>query len=86
MHVLANKGRNVIREEIIDAKYCIIVDEARDESKREQMSLVLRFVDKDGYVQERFFGLIHVEDTVASTLKKGICTIFSNHSRDVQSI
>ena len=50
LHVLANKVRNSIREEIGDAKYCIIVDEARDESKREQMSLVLRFVDKDGYV------------------------------------
>ena len=86
MHVLENKVRNAIREETGDAKYCIIVDEAREKSKREQMSLVLRFVDKDDYVQKRFFGLIHVEQTAASTLKKGICTIISNHSLDVQSI
>ena len=37
-------------------------------------------------MQERFFGLIQVEDTATSTLKKGICTILSNHSLDVQSI
>ena len=37
-------------------------------------------------MQERFFGLIHVEDTAVSRLKKGICTILSNHSLDVQSI
>ena len=35
--------------------FFLIVDEARDESKREQMAIVLRFVDKDGHVQERFF-------------------------------
>ncbi|XP_060972539.1 uncharacterized protein LOC133038413 [Cannabis sativa] len=49
LHVLTSKVRNAIREEIGDAKFCIIVDEARDESKKEQMSIVLRFVNKDGY-------------------------------------
>ncbi|XP_060965214.1 uncharacterized protein LOC133034190 [Cannabis sativa] len=66
LHVLGNKVRNAIREEIGDANFSIIVDEARDESKKEQMSIVLRFVDKDGCVQERFFGLIHVKDTLNS--------------------
>ena len=50
------------------------------------MSIVLRFVGKDSYVQERFFGLIHVEDTAVLTLKKNICTILSNYNIDVQSI
>ncbi|KAH9742796.1 TTF-type domain-containing protein [Citrus sinensis] len=49
---------------------CIIVDEARDESKKEQMAIVLRFVDKDGIVRERFFGLVHVSETSAQILKK----------------
>ncbi|XP_030486911.2 uncharacterized protein LOC115703821 [Cannabis sativa] len=86
LHVLGNKVRNAIREEIGDAKFSVIVDEARDESKKEQMSIVLRFVDKDGYVQERFFGLIHVKDTAALTLKEGIFSILSNYSLDLQSI
>ena len=51
------KVMNAIREEIGDAKFCIVVDEARDESVREQMAIVLRFVDKDGFVRERFLGL-----------------------------
>ncbi|XP_028062902.1 uncharacterized protein LOC114266213 [Camellia sinensis] len=41
-----NVAKNAIREEIGDAKYCIIADEARDKSKKEQMAIVLRFVDK----------------------------------------
>ncbi|KAL4346995.1 hypothetical protein GQ457_17G015670 [Hibiscus cannabinus] len=84
--VLSNKVKNVIREEIGDAKFCIIVDEARDHAKREQMSIVLRYVDKNGYVKERFFGLVHVNDTVASTLKDGICFSLSQYNLDVHNI
>ena len=64
------KVRKTIREEIGDAKFCIIIDEARDKSKKEQMAIVLRFVDKDGIIRERFFGLVHVSETSAQTLKK----------------
>ena len=53
-------------------KFYIIVDEARDQSKREQMALVLRFVDKKCFIHERFFGLVHVKNTTSQTLKKEI--------------
>ena len=42
--------RNAIREEIGDAKFCILVDEARDESKREKMAIILRFVNKNDFI------------------------------------
>ncbi|KAF8396080.1 hypothetical protein HHK36_017692 [Tetracentron sinense] len=86
LHILSSNVRNAIREEISDAKFCIIVDEARDESKREQMALVLRFVDKDGFLRERFFDIVHVLDTVALTLKKRVCAILSRHSLSIQNI
>jgi hypothetical protein len=66
LHVLAKRVWDAIR----DLKFCIIVDEAQDESKREQMAIVLKFVDKDGFIQERFFDIVHVKDTSALTLKK----------------
>ena len=55
LNILATKVRNKIREEIGDAKFCILVDEALDEYNREQMAIVLRFVNRDGFVQEHFF-------------------------------
>ena len=55
MQILASKVRNSIRKEIGDSKFCIIVDEAQDESKREQMAIVLRFVDMKGFIKERFY-------------------------------
>lgn len=75
-----------IREEIGDSKFCIVVDEARDESKKEQMALVLRFVDKVGLIQERFFDVAHVKDTTSLTLKEAICDILSRHNLDVSNI
>jgi hypothetical protein len=86
LHVFSMKVMNAIREEIGDAKFCIIVDEARDESVREQMAVVLRFVDKDGFVRERFFGVVHVSDTVALTLKKEIYSLLSRYNLDIQNI
>ncbi|GAV86677.1 DUF4371 domain-containing protein, partial [Cephalotus follicularis] len=38
-------------------------------SKRKQLALVLRFVDKEGFIQERFFDLVYIKDTCALTLK-----------------
>ena len=78
--------KNEIYDEIGDAKFCLIIDEARDESKREQMALVVRFVDKCGFVKERFLDLVHVRDTTASTLKQKICSILSHHNLNIQSI
>ena len=86
LHVLANEMWKKIREDIENSKFCIIIDKARDESKREQMALVLRFVDKDGFIKERFFDLSYVKDTTALTLKNEICIILSRHSLDVQNI
>ena len=42
--------KKAIREEIGDAKFCILVDEGRDESMEEQMVVVLRYVDIDGFM------------------------------------
>ncbi|KAK8348749.1 hypothetical protein V6Z11_A06G100600 [Gossypium hirsutum] len=46
LHIYASRVRNVIREEIGDRKFSIIMDEERDESKKEQMAIILRFFDK----------------------------------------
>ena len=86
LQILANKIRSVIREEIGESKFCIIVDEARDESKKEQMAIVLRFVDKAGFVREHFFDLVHVSDTTSLTLKKEIFNVFSRHNLNVRDI
>ncbi|XP_062150389.1 uncharacterized protein LOC133859059 [Alnus glutinosa] len=79
-------AEETIRKEIGNAKFRIIVDEARDESMKEQMAIVLRFVDKDGFVRERFFGLVHVSNTAAVTLQNGIYFVLSQHKLAIENI
>ena len=44
------------------------------------MVVVLRFVDKDRCVQERFFDLVNVLDTSSMTLKNEIDGVLSRHN------
>ncbi|XP_049370376.1 uncharacterized protein LOC125835293 [Solanum verrucosum] len=44
------------------------------------MTLVLRYVNKEGEVIERFVGIIHVSDTSACSLKEAIYSFLSDHS------
>ena len=49
LHILATKVREKLREEVGNAKFCILVDEAKDASNKKQMAIVLRFVDVQGF-------------------------------------
>ncbi|XP_075670249.1 uncharacterized protein LOC142640021 [Castanea sativa] len=86
LHVFLAKVKKAIRKEIGDAKFCIMVDEAHDESMKEQMVVVFRYINAKGFVKEHFFGLIHVVDITALPLKKGIYSLLSQHCLDIQNI
>ncbi|XP_042443838.1 zinc finger MYM-type protein 1-like [Zingiber officinale] len=86
LHILANKVRTMIRDKLGDAKFCILVDEAQDESKKEQMSLIFRFVNNSGFLVERFFEILSVEDTTSANLKKSISDIFVQHNIQIHNM
>lgn len=86
LSIVARKVQKSIREEIGTSKFCIMADEARDESKKEQMAIVLRFVNKEGLIKECFLDLVHVSDTHALTLKNSICAVLSGNNLNVQDI
>jgi hypothetical protein len=86
LSIYARKVQVAIREEIGNSKFCIMVDEARDESKKEQMAIVIRFVSKEGHIMERFLDLIHVKDTAAVTLKESIYAVLADNNLSVNDI
>ncbi|KAL6534095.1 hypothetical protein OROHE_013928 [Orobanche hederae] len=86
LHILANKVRVKIREEIGGAKFSILVDEAKDASDKEQMAIVLRFVDNKGVLRERFFAIAQVADTSTSTLKKAICDVLGQYNLHISDM
>jgi hypothetical protein len=86
LSILTLKVKKHIPEEIGDAKFSIIIDETCDVSKREQMAIVLRFIDAEGVLPERFFDLIHVKNTKSLTLKAEISYALSIHGFDLQNL
>ncbi|XP_047340898.1 zinc finger MYM-type protein 1-like [Impatiens glandulifera] len=86
LNVIANQVRTKIRQEIGDAKFCILVDEERDASNKEQMSIVLRFVDIDGVLREPFFAIVNVADTTATTLKKEISDVLGRYDLHIHNM
>ncbi|XP_075494879.1 uncharacterized protein LOC142532472 [Primulina tabacum] len=86
LHIMANRVRQMVREEVGDKYFCILVDEARDISKREQMAIILRFVNNHGILTQRFFAIKSVSDTTSMNLKNEISNVLVHHDLHVKKI
>uniref|UniRef100_A0A2N9GI12 TTF-type domain-containing protein n=1 Tax=Fagus sylvatica TaxID=28930 RepID=A0A2N9GI12_FAGSY len=79
VNAAACETTNAIIKDLDNGFFSVLVDESRDTSIKEQMAVVLRYVDKKGNVTERFLGIVHVTDTTALSLKVAIESLFSKH-------
>ncbi|KAG6397048.1 hypothetical protein SASPL_143209 [Salvia splendens] len=66
--------------------FSILIDDCRDISVKEKMGVVVRYVDKNGCVMERFLGVVHVRDTVATSLEKALDSLLSMYDLSVSSL
>ncbi|XP_062017416.1 uncharacterized protein LOC133733795 [Rosa rugosa] len=81
LNILGDKVRNKIREEVGDSKFCIILGKACDQSKRQLLVVILRFVDCRGCVQERMFEVVDVDDDfTAPALEKEIFNLLARNN------
>ncbi|XP_075091691.1 uncharacterized protein LOC142171880 [Nicotiana tabacum] len=80
INACAKETLKSIIEDLNGDFFGILADESKDISHKEQMALVLRYVNKNGEVVKRFVGLVHVSDTSACSLKEAIYSLLSYHS------
>ena len=66
--------------------FSILVDESRDISVKEQMALVLRYVNKKGIIIERFLGIVHVGSNTALSLKYAIKCLLCEHNLSLSKL
>jgi hypothetical protein len=67
---------NSILEDIGGYVFSLLIDEASDVSDKEQMDVVLRYVDKRGLILERLVGVVHVKETSTTCLKSALQNFF----------
>ena len=80
VNACAEETTQEIIAELGDELFAVLVDEARDASNKEQMAVVIRYVNKRGYVVERFLGIVHVPNTTSLQLKTTLESLFGKYS------
>ncbi|XP_068322589.1 uncharacterized protein [Pyrus communis] len=68
---------NAITKDMEGTFFSLLVDGSRDGSTKEQMMVVLRYVNKKGEAIEKFLGVQHVSSTTSSPLEEAIERLFA---------
>ncbi|WVZ88445.1 hypothetical protein U9M48_034965 [Paspalum notatum var. saurae] len=76
----------VIKEEMSGCLFSILVDESRDISVKEQMAIIVRYVNKKGQVVERFLGIKHLKLTTSEALKRAMVEVLSAYGLTIAKI
>ena len=85
IEAMANEVLNTIVQQVKDAKfYSILVDEMADIARLEQVSFVLRYLDRDCNIQERFIGVVNTEETSSQTLAQIIFDVAEAWSKSTR--
>ncbi|XP_057756062.1 uncharacterized protein LOC130975262 [Arachis stenosperma] len=82
----ASETTKAIVNDLGDELFAILVDEARDISIKEQMSVCLRYVNKKGQVREHFLGLVHVSNTNALSLKLALESLLETYNLSLSRV
>ncbi|XP_057791342.1 uncharacterized protein LOC131008485 [Salvia miltiorrhiza] len=80
---------NDVVSKVLDSNalvFTMLVDEARDVSLKEQMGIVLKYVNDKGCVIERFIGIVHVVDTCSHSLKDALSALFVKHGLSLSKL
>lgn len=77
---------NAIIHDLGDEFFSILVVESRDMAVKEQMVILLHYVNKEGSVIERFLGIVHVNDTTSLSLKVAIQSLFSKYGLSLSKL
>ncbi|XP_070669121.1 uncharacterized protein [Malus domestica] len=68
---------NAITKDMEGTFFSLLVDGSRDASNKEQMAVVLCYVNKKGEAIEKFLGVQHVSSTTSSSLEEAIERLFA---------
>ncbi|KAH1195850.1 Zinc finger MYM-type protein 1 [Glycine max] len=72
--------------DIADDVFCVLIDESGDVAGKKQMVVVIRYVNSECLVKERFLGIVSVKETSAKSLKEALEKLLSINGLSLSSI
>nr|XP_016509660.1 PREDICTED: zinc finger MYM-type protein 1-like [Nicotiana tabacum] len=66
--------------------FALLVDESCDVSRKEQLAIIMRYVNRCGSVVEHFIRIVQVRNTTALCLKKAIVDYLAQHSLNLSYV
>ena len=73
LKILGDIVRNIVCNGVIEAgMFSLLVDETKDLSKKEQVSIILRYVDSKGMLREHFLTFVEAASLTAESLTEYI--------------
>lgn len=71
--VVAEETTKAIVNDLVDQLFAILIDESTDISDKEQMVVILRYVNKYGSIVKQFFSIVHVTTIIIEFNTKSGC-------------
>ncbi|XP_044398500.1 zinc finger MYM-type protein 1 isoform X2 [Triticum aestivum] len=76
----------IIKNDIGDKNFSILIDEARYCSVEEQMAVTVRFLDDHGELQERFLAIKHITDCTSAGIKEALVDVLDYHGLQISRL
>ena len=86
VNTIVRETSKTIIKDLDNGFFSILVDESRDISVKEQMTLVLCYVNKKGVIIVRFLGIVHVASTTVLSLKYAIECLLCEHNLSLSKL
>ena len=86
VNAIAHEISKAIIKDLDNEFFSILVDESRDILVKEQMVLILHYVNKKGIIIERFLDIIYVASTIALSLKYAIECLLCEHNLSLSKL
>ncbi|XP_075658952.1 uncharacterized protein LOC142628798 [Castanea sativa] len=86
VNAIAHETSKAIIKDLDNGFFSILVDELHDILVKEQMVLVLRYVNKKRIIIERFLGIVHVASTTTLSLKYAIECLLCEHNLSLSKL
>ena len=86
VNAIARETSKAIIKDLDNGFFSILADESRDILVKEQMSLILHYVNKKGIIIEQFLGIVHVASTTVLLLKYAIKCLLCEHNLNLSNL